>query len=158
VKPALALVWLTCSVSCFGQRQIDLKGSIGLASFVDESFDDHLLTGASARIYITRRFSIEPEILYLRENSSHSDLMFTPNLVWDFGGRRMAPYVTGGIGVIRSSDSGFLRSFSNTDAVVSAGGGAKVYLNDGWFVAPEARIGFEAHVRLSVGVGYTWRR
>ena len=158
MKAAIALLALVCSSPVWAQRQLDAKGSIGLASFLDESFEQHLLLGASARIYLTRRFSIEPEVLYLRQNQSHHDVVFMPNFVWDFGGRRVVPYVTGGIGVMRSSDSGFGRSFSNTDAVVSGGLGAKFYVNRNWFIAPEARLGFEAHVRLSAGVGYTWRR
>ena len=155
---ALAALLMLSAVPLSAQRQVDVKGSIGIASFLDESFDHHLLTGASARFYITRRFSIEPEVLYLRRGRTHSDIIIMPNVVWDFGGERVVPYVTGGIGLLRTSDGGFIGGFSHTEGTISVGIGTKIYLNDRWFVAPEARLGFEAHVRASVGVGYTWHR
>jgi hypothetical protein len=85
-------------------------------------------------------------------------MILMPNLVWDFGGSRVVPYVTGGLGLLRTTDTGFLQSYSHNEGVITAGAGVKIYLNDRWFIAPEARLGFEAHVRVSAGIGYTWRR
>ena len=158
MKLFYAGIALVCAMPALAQRQIDVKGSIGLASFVDESPDHHLLTGGSARIYLTRRLSIEPEFLYLYRDNKHHDMILMPNVVWDFGGSRFVPYVTGGVGLLRTTDSGFLQSYSHNEGVITAGGGVKIYLNDRWFIAPEARVGFEAHVRISAGIGYTWRR
>ena len=148
---------LVCTMPAIAQRQIDAKGSVGLASFVDESPEHHLLTGGSVRIYLTRRFSIEPEFLYLYRDK-HYDMILMPNFVWDFGGSRVVPYVTGGLGLQRTTDTGFLQSYSHNEGVITAGAGVKFYLRDRWFIAPEARVGFEPHIRISAGIGYTWRR
>jgi hypothetical protein len=138
-------------------RAIDLKGSIGLASFVDEDPENHLHTGVAARFYLTRRFSVEPELLYLRQSSSHDDIVLAGNVNWDFRTGRVTPYVSGGIGYMRSRFGRFTPTFSSSEGFLQVGGGAKIYLSDSWFVSPEARIGWEPHVRLSVGIGYTFR-
>jgi hypothetical protein len=158
MRLAVVAALLVSAVPGYAQRQVDVKGSIGVASFVDELPDHHLLTGGSVRFYLTRRFSIEPEVLYLYRDSRHYDMIVMPNVVYDFGGSRVVPYVTGGVGLLRTTDSGFARPFTHNEAAVTGGGGVKLYLTDRWFVAPEARIGFEAHIRLSAGIGYTWRR
>lgn len=158
MKMAAAAVALLCTSFAQAQRQVDVKGSVGVASFVDESSDHHFLTGGSARFYLTRKFSVEPEFLYLRRDRYHSDLVLIPHLVYEFGGRRVTPYVSGGIGLMRTSDTGFLRTNTNTEMALSGRSGVKIYLNDRWFVAPEAAVGWELHVRFSAGIGYTWRR
>jgi hypothetical protein len=80
-----------------------------------------------------------------------------PNLVWQWGRRTVRPYVTGGAGLIHSKFSGFGRGLSANEYFVSAGFGTKIYLDDKWFLSPEVRVGWEAHIRFSVGLGYTWR-
>lgn len=139
------------------QRQVDVKGSVGMTGFGDEGLENHLLLSASSRVYLTRRLSIEPEFQYLRGEGRHYDIVFAPAVVWDFGGRRVVPYVLAAGGVIRSSFNFGGPAFSTTEGFFSGGGGVKVYLDDRWFVAPEARIGWEPHIRLSIGLGYSWR-
>ena len=142
----------------FGQRAADLKGSFGFTGFLDEGSQNHILAGGSGRIYLTRRFSIEPEFQYLHLNSRHYDIALVPNIIWDFGGRRIVPYVAGGVGLLYTSQDFGPTTFSNTDAFVTAGGGVKLYFADHWFIAPDIRVGFEPHLRISAGIGYTWRR
>lgn len=137
---------------------VDLKGSIGYTGFADESLIGHLQTGASARIYLTRRFSVEPEFQYLRQSSNHSDVVIVPNVNWDFREGRVVPYVTGGVGLVRSSFRQFQPTFTVNATFFQAGGGVKLYVTDRWYVAPEVRVGWELHVRASVAVGYTFRR
>ena len=155
----MAVLWLLLGTAAYAQPGvIDLKGSIGLTSFVDEDAEQHLHTGGAARFYVTRRFSIEPELQYLRQSSSHDDLAVVGNANWDFRTGRVTPYVSGGIGFMRSRFRMFTPTFFSNEVFLQIGGGAKIYLNDTWFVSPEARIGWEPHVRLSIGVGYTFRR
>ena len=153
MKFSFAAIAFVCAMPALAHRQVDVKGSIGLASFVDESPDNHLLTGGSARIYLTRRFSIEPEFLYLYRDSKHHDIILMPNLVWDFGGRRVVPYVTGGVGLLRTTDSGFLQSYSHNEGVITAGGGVKIYLNDRWFIVPDARADSDVRFESDAGLG-----
>lgn len=69
----------------------------------------------------------------------------------------MVPYLTVGVGVIRSAEQ-FLRPFTHTEAFLSGGVGVKAYLTPRVFLAPEFRIGAELHARVSAGVGYSWGR
>jgi hypothetical protein len=131
----------------------DVKGSIGWTGFLDESSENHLLVAGSLRYYLTRRISLEPEIQYLRQSSTHDDWVFLPNINADLGRGRVVPYVSIGLGVARSRYS----RFTDTEAFLSGGGGVKVYLDDRWFIAPEFRIGWEPHARFSVGIGRSWR-
>jgi hypothetical protein len=137
------------------QGEIDFKGSVGAQCFLDDSAENHFLSGGSVRIYITRRLAFEPEVLYLRQSREHHDWVVLPNVVWDFRTGRVRPYVTGGVGWLRFVQRNL---FTQNQWQVSAGFGVKVYLNDHWFVSPEARVGLEPHARLSVGLGYTFRR
>jgi hypothetical protein len=81
---------------------VELKGSVGYSGFTDESLIDHLQTGASARFYLRRRLSVEPEFQYLRESSNHNDMVIASNVNWDFREGRVVPYVGGGIGWVHS--------------------------------------------------------
>ena len=146
--------------SALAQRAVDIRAGLGAASFVDEGSDNHGVVGASARFYLTRRFSVEPEIVYMwRGNSSHRDWLFMPNVAFDFRSldKKVVPYVIGGVGYLRITD-GLVRLFTVDSWVAEAGGGAKIYLNRNVFLAPEVRIGSELYVRAAVSVGYTFGR
>jgi hypothetical protein len=155
VAPAairLASVFFSISIAAAA----DIKGSLGWLGFPDEGIEGHLLAGGSVRYGVTRHFAIEPELLYLRGGGGHYDIVLMPNFVWQWGRGRVRPYLTGGIGLIHSKWP-FANGFSTNEALVSGGFGTKVYVDDRWFLAPEIRIGWEPHVRFSVGLGYTWR-
>jgi hypothetical protein len=55
----------------------------GYAGFVDESFIGHSVAGASARIHLSPRISVGPEIVYMRGPGFDRDLFFTGNLTFD---------------------------------------------------------------------------
>jgi hypothetical protein len=97
-------------------------------------------------------------LLYLKGSSGHYDAALTPMLVYEWGSGRVRPYVTGGVGLSWSRFGGFGQSFTSKEGYIAVGGGAKIYLNDRWFVAPDFRIGWEPHIRVSGGIGYTFRR
>jgi hypothetical protein len=152
------LIFFLAAASMAAQRgSVDVKGSPGWTGFVDESSIDHFLVAGSVRYYVTRKLSIEPELQYLRQDGSHHDWVFLPSLNYDFRTGRVVPYVTAGLGVIRTTEGRAIK-FSNSEAFVSGGVGTKIYVNDNWFVAPEFRIGAEAHARFSVGIGHSWGR
>lgn len=152
------LAVLALAGSTFAQRAVDIRGTVGVAGFVDES-EAHESVGTSARFYVTRRFAIEPELQYLKLNRNHSDWLFMPNMSFNFRSldKRVVPYAIGGVGYLRTTD-GFARLFSVDTWVAEGGGGAKIYLNQRVFIAPEARIGSELYVRATVSVGYTFGR
>jgi hypothetical protein len=123
---------------------IDLKGSIGYTAVFDDDAH-HLHTSAAARLYLTDRFSIEPEVQYLRA-SLHDDVVIAANVNLDLRrGRRVAPYVSGGIGV------------ANKRHLFAQGGvGAKIKTTGSWFIAPDVRFGHYFHIRTSIGLGYVF--
>jgi hypothetical protein len=77
--------------------------------------------------------------------------------------RRVVPFVVIDVGLIQQSSlvgggpgsTGFF-PYSTSEATVSGGVGARISVGRGLFIAPDARLGWEAETRLTVTVG--WRR
>ena len=123
--------------------RFDLKGSIGYTGVFDDDAN-HSHTSAAVSFYVTERFSIEPEVQYLRA-SSHDDTVIVANVNLDFRrGRQVIPYVSGGIGV------------SNGRSVFAQGGVGTKITRGSWFIAPDVRFGYYYHIRASVGLGYAF--
>jgi hypothetical protein len=80
--------------------------------------------------------------------------VLTANVNWDLLEGRVLPYLTGGVGYVRSR----FGSFSANEVFAQGGFGAKVYMNEAWFVSPDVRFGYWYHVRASVGFGYSFRQ
>ncbi len=154
----VTLVFLLFATGLWAETpgSVDVKGSIGGVGFEDQQ--THVHVGGSARYYVTRRFSVEPEFQYLNDYSGHYDLFLLPNVNWDFREGRVVPYVTGGVGWMHSSFPQFRPAFRTNDLLVQGGAGVKLYATQRWFIAPEFRVGSELHARISVGIGYTFRR
>lgn len=140
--------------------QVEVKGILGDTVFLDDSAEHHLHVGGAVRFYVWKRLSIEPEFQYLRGSRDHYDIVFLPNVAYDFASRtsQIVPYVIGGLGVLRSTTKFEPRSFSGKDYHVSGGGGVKLFLSGNWFLAPEVRIGASPHIRYTFAVGYAWKR
>ena len=141
-----------------------IEGTIGYAAFVDDATIDHLVLGGSARVYLTRRLSIQPEVTYMRGPETDRDWIVTGNLVLDFLGPDAAgkapavtPYVLAGGGLFRHSNEFGNRTFSSTEGAFTGGGGVRLAITDRFYLAPEARLGWELHGRLSVTLGWRLR-
>ena len=149
--------------------KVEVKATFGAAGFGDELDDPHVVAGGSVRLYLTRRFSVEPELLYMRHSSDDQDYLFTPGVAYDLTDptQRVVPYVAGGVGVFHHRgrflgndfNTGQPRFFdtSSTTWAATAGGGVKIFLSDRLFVAPDARLGFvgsEPTLRGTVSLGY----
>ena len=84
--------------------------SAGWAGFGDEGLIHHGLVGAGARFYLSRRFSLGPELVYMAGPDQDSDLMLTGNLWVDLLAptpakpRRTTPFLVVGGGWFRHSD------------------------------------------------------
>lgn len=130
----------------------------GTAAFPDDGGTWHITGAGAARLFLTRKLAIEPELVYAYLNRFDKDVMFAPNLVYEFGRpstrRRHVPYLIGGVGVLH----GIRRINSTTELNASCGFGVKTYLTDRVFVAPEARIGWEPVLRFGIGLGYRFGR
>lgn len=144
----------------------EVRGTVGGASFGDNELF-HGVVGGSVRVYVTRRISIEPEVMYMRYSENDEDLIVQPNVTVDLmkPTGRVVPYVIAGLGVMHHRGrfsgvdfNGAPRQFdvSYTTWTASAGLGVKIFVTDRVFVAPEARIGREPTLRGTFSVGYVF--
>jgi len=137
---------------------MELRGTVGYSNFLDEGPLHHLVTGGSARFYVTNRLAVEPEFLFMYRSRQDMDFHLIQNVVFDFTKResRFQPYAIGGVGLQRHrelTETGYYWSNSWTG---SAGIGTKIFLSDRLYVAPEFRLGLEPIVRITGSVGYVF--
>ena len=136
-----------------------VEGSLGWAGFGDEGIVHHTLVGAGARFYVSRRFSLGPELQYMIGPDSDRDLVFTGNVVFDVLGptakrpRRTTPYVIAGGGLFRHSSRFLTGTFASTEGAFTAGIGLRSWFGDRVFAGVDARLGWEPHFRLAGTVG-----
>jgi hypothetical protein len=136
-------------------RRAEAKVIFGGAAFDEDN--EHKLVGAAVRVYVTKRFSIEPEYLYLRDSEMDQDHLVQANVVYDFATdrtKRLVAYAIGGVGVLHHEGRFVSSSFTTWSA--SAGVGAKIFVTKKLFLSPEFRLGREPLIRATIGVGYAF--
>ena len=162
---ALACLALGMTVSAFAQSipPAHAEMQTGWVGFVDEAMIDHAAFGGAARLYLTPRVAVGPEIAYLRGPGSDRDLMITGNLTFDVLGprnghpRRITPFFTVGGGYERHSDRFGSTTFSSSEGALTGGGGVRIWITDRMFGTIETRIGWEPHLRVTGGIGVALR-
>jgi hypothetical protein len=137
----------------FSPSRLELRGSAGWIGFADDSLINHALAGVSMRIRLTKGLGVEPELSYLVGPREDRDIVLMPVVSYEFGSRRVKPYVLGGAGLLWHRDS-FSRSFGSPDLHAAGGFGVRTQVTDRWSVSPEFRAGFYFHLQFKVGVGY----
>ncbi|MGD9904336.1 MAG: hypothetical protein AB7U83_12800 [Vicinamibacterales bacterium] len=136
-----------------------VEGSIGWAGFGDEGVVHHALVGAGARVYVSPRVSIGPELQYMVGPGSDRDLILTGNVVFDLLAptaarpRRTTPFLVAGGGLFRHSDRFATGTFSTTEGAFTVGVGVRTWLSDRVYAALDARAGWEPHLRLAASFG-----
>lgn len=136
-----------------------VEGSVGWAGFGDEGIVHHTLFGAGARVYVSRRVSIGPEVQYMVGPGSDRDLILTGNVIFDVLGpmaakpRRTTPYLVAGGGLFRHTQRFFSGTSTSTEGAFTVGAGVRTWLNDRVFAAVDARLGWEPHLRVAGTVG-----
>ena len=130
---------------------IEVSG--GYAGFVDESVIPHATVGTALRWDLGRHVSVGPELVFMKADHD-IDLFLTGKLVVDF-------MRTGPISPYFVADGGLMLHrpdfplFWAKEGAFSVGGGARIAISPRLFVAPEMRIGWEPHIRITAIVG--WR-
>ena len=157
----LVLTLLLWASPAFGEPLagvMELRGTVGYSNFLDEDPLHHLVTGGSARFYITNRVAIEPEFLFMYRSRQDIDLQVIPNVVFEFTKResRFQPYAIGGVGLQRHRGLTGIGYYWSNSWTGSAGIGTKIFLSDRLYVAPEFRLGLEPIVRITASVGYVF--
>ena len=67
--------------------------------------------------------------------------------------RRTTPFVVLGGGLFRNSQSFGSERYSSTEGAFTAGVGLRTWISERTFVAADARVGWEMHLRLAALIG-----
>jgi hypothetical protein len=132
----------------------------GWVGFGDEGVIHHGLVASGYRHYFWRRVSIGPELQYTIGPDSDRDLIVTGNVMIDVLGptvdrpRRTTPFVVLGAGLFRHSSRFGPETFSSTEGAFTAGVGVRTWIGERTFVAADARVGWEPHLRVAAIVGF----
>ena len=138
------------------RRVVEVSG--GFSGFVDETIIPHGTVGTAVRWDLGPHLSVGPEFVYMSGGADDQDMFLTGKVVVDFRRERaVSPYLVADGGLMLSRLT-FVRSgdFWYREGAVSFGGGARVRVSRRVFVAPEVRIGWEPHIRVTAIVG--WRK
>ncbi len=115
--------------------------------------------GGAARVYLTPRISVGPEITYMRGPNTDRDWYFLGNFTWDIrhprAGRppRVSPFLIAGGGFFTHSDRFLSGTFTSSEGAFAAGGGTRVHITDRVYAMGDFRIGWELHYRITGGIG-----
>jgi len=129
----------------------------GWVGFADDGIVGEGLVGGAARMYLSSRIAVGPEVVYM-DGSNHSHLIVTGNLTWDVLasiGRalRITPFVVVGGGLYQTRETFFSGPFTSSEGALTAGGGVRARASDRVTVGIDARIGWETHIRINGIVG-----
>jgi hypothetical protein len=132
--------------------------SAGWVGFADDGIVSEGMVGGAGRFYLSPRIAIGPELLYIG-GDSHSHLVLTGNLTFDViaptAGRAPAvtPFLVVGGGMFQTRESFFGEDYTHTEGAFTAGGGVRAAVGDRITMGVDARIGWEAHIRINGVVG-----
>jgi hypothetical protein len=134
---------------------LDISG--GYAGFTDEDIIGHVSIGGGWRWNLTPRFSVGPEVVFMKGPGGDRDVFITAKAVVDFmPQRRASPYFVADGGFMAHRDEFVFSTgpYWSKEGAVSFGGGVRIDVTPRLFVAPEVRIGWEPHVRVTAVVGW----
>jgi hypothetical protein len=156
-------VWMAGAGEARAQqpRPIAIEGTVGWAGFVDDATIHHTVYGAGARISLTPRISVGPEFAYMVGPDADRDIFVLGSMWIDWlapaPGRPVAPYCVFGGGLMSHRDELGRGPYPwKHEGSFTAGGGARVRINDRISVGGDVRLGWELHLRTAGHVGVTW--
>jgi opacity protein-like surface antigen len=133
-----------------------VEAAAGYAGFADEGVIHHALMSAAARVYVSPRVAVGPEMVYMVGPDQDRDLLLTGNVTLDLRRSRpgiVVPYLLAGGGLFQHSDRFGTRTFRSREGAFTAGAGARAWVSDRAYVAGEYRVGWELHYRTTGHVG-----
>ena len=155
----LILAPISTTVASAQDRQSpSLDLSAGWVGFADDGIVGEGMVGGAGRFYLSPRIAIGPELLYIG-GENHSHTVLTGNLTFDFiapaAGRppRVTPFLVVGGGMFQTHESFFGDNVTHTEGAFTAGGGLRAAVGDRVTVGADARMGWEAHLRVNGVVG-----
>jgi hypothetical protein len=140
-------------------RPLEVYGTFGLGQvYLDSSFLDHSEAGGGARLFLTRRFAVQGDLLTLQWNDpylrseqrrgiEHTRFGYVSFAgTWGPTNRTVRPYWLAGIAVSAGGAA-------NTAVGLNGGLGARIFVGDRYFLAPEVRGGLGPIFRASISGG-----
>jgi hypothetical protein len=138
--------------------RIEISGGSGWAGFPDDGWLHHVSVGAMARIQIVGGLKFAPEFSYMYRSQADRDIVFVPNLVYEFRrNAKVVPYLIGGVGILRHYASNPYWERAANGGTLGFGFGTKIFLKSRVYVAPEVRFGWEPFLRIGGSIGYILR-
>jgi hypothetical protein len=144
-RSSLALLVFALALPAAAQT-IEARGTVGAMIFADDGSVTEAAGGGSVRFYFSRRWSIEPQLMFARRTTSFvqdSNLIFWGNIGLDFLPRetRVTPYWFASPGVTRHTTKFGSSKFTNSEAAIGTGLGVRIRVTDRVFVSPQMRFG-----------------
>lgn len=144
------------------QTRVVVDGTAGWIGFPDDGYlVSETLGGVAARCYVGSRFAVGPELLFI-QGDGHSHLMLTGNVSVDLRGPgsgqapRVTPFLVVGAGLYQTREQLLAGGpYTSREGAFTAGGGVRVPVGRRGVVGVEARMGWEAHLRVNAVIG--WR-
>jgi hypothetical protein len=156
---------LVCVASAAALAQgIEARVTGGMISFADDGAVNQATVGGSARFYFSRRWSVEPQLMYARRTIStarDSNVLLWGNVQFDIlhRERRASPYWFASPGLVWHTTR--FGSFSQTtgEGAFGTGGGVRINLTKRVFVAPQARVGIADGIfaEITGSIGFVLR-
>ena len=126
---------------------------------MDDATIDHSILGAAARVYLTPRLAVGPELVYMVGPNSDRDLYLTLDLTFDVmrprqgRPRRVTPFLVAGGGFFQHSDRVGTFSYTTHEGAFTGGGGVRGWIADRVYAYADVRFGWELHMRVNGGIG-----
>ena len=126
----------------------------GVLQFPDDGIVTEGMFAGAFRFYVSPRVAVGPELVFV-SGSNHSHVIATGNLTFDLLSptRIVTPFLIVGGGVFHSREQTGRGPFNSTEGAFTAGGGVRAMTSDSVYVAAEARIGWELHLRFNGVIG-----
>ncbi len=148
------------------RRQVSVEFVTGHAGYIDESWDNRVVVGGLARVAMTPRLAVGPEVVYLHGPDGDHEWLVTGIATYDLARlgptRRFVPFVVLGAGLSRRSslvgrgpDRPGLRPYSTVEPTASGGVGVRIAIARHFFASGDVRLGWEPERRLTVTLGWT---
>jgi hypothetical protein len=160
----LLLLLLSARAPALAQP-IEARFTAGAMFFADDATITIPAAGGSVRFYFSRRWSVEPGLMFGQRTLTFSrdrNTILWGNVAFDFlhRGRPVVPYWFAGPGVTRHSVVFGSIAQSTNEAAFGTGAGARIHLTERIFVAPQVRIGIADGIfsELTGSIGFVLRK
>ncbi len=149
----IAVVTAASNAAAQERRGIVAELAGGVLTFADDAAIREGFVSGVARVYVSPRVSLGPEIAYV-SGDAHNHLIVTGNATFDLVSPRrdtaVVPFLVGGVGLFRSRWLGLGEgAYSSSEGAFTAGGGVRARVSHALSVGAEARVGWELHMRVN---------